>query len=41
VSAKQVVFQDEARARIVSGVTQLAHAVRGTLGPCAPSARRS
>ncbi|HET7731497.1 MAG TPA: chaperonin GroEL [Usitatibacter sp.] len=33
MSAKQLVFQDDARARIVSGVTQLAHAVRGTLGP--------
>ena len=33
MSAKQLVFQDEARAKIVAGVTQLAHAVRGTLGP--------
>jgi chaperonin GroEL len=33
VSAKQLVFQEEARAKIISGVTQLAHAVRGTLGP--------
>ena len=33
MSAKQLVFDDDARARIVSGVTQLAHAVRGTLGP--------
>ncbi|MGE5098166.1 MAG: chaperonin GroEL [Betaproteobacteria bacterium] len=33
MTAKQLVFQDEARARIVAGVTQLAHAVRGTLGP--------
>ena len=29
MSAKQLVFQDEARSRIVSGVAQLAHAVRG------------
>jgi chaperonin GroEL len=33
MSAKQLVFEDEARSRIVSGVAQLAHAVRGTLGP--------
>jgi chaperonin GroEL len=33
MTAKQLVFQDDARAKIVSGVTQLAHAVRGTLGP--------
>jgi chaperonin GroEL len=33
MTAKQLVFQEDARARIVSGVTQLAHAVRGTLGP--------
>ena len=33
MSAKQLVFGDDARARIMSGVTQLAHAVRGTLGP--------
>ena len=33
MSAKQLVFAEEARARIVSGMTQLAHAVRGTLGP--------
>jgi chaperonin GroEL len=33
MSAKQLVFQEDARARIVSGVSQLAHAVRGTLGP--------
>ncbi len=33
MTAKQIVFEDDARARIVSGVTQLAHAVRGTLGP--------
>ncbi len=33
MSAKQLVFQDEARARIVAGIAQLAHAVRGTLGP--------
>ncbi len=33
MAAKQIVFQEEARARIVSGVAQLAHAVRGTLGP--------
>jgi chaperonin GroEL len=33
VSAKQIVFQEEARAKIVSGISQLAHAVRGTLGP--------
>jgi chaperonin GroEL len=33
MTAKQIVFEDEARARIVSGVAQLAHAVRGTLGP--------
>ncbi len=33
MSAKQLVFQEDARARIVSGITQLAHAVRGTLGP--------
>ena len=33
MSAKQIVFEEEARARIVSGVAQLAHAVRGTLGP--------
>ena len=31
--AKQIVFGDEARARIVSGVEQLARAVRCTLGP--------
>ncbi|MDH5264604.1 MAG: chaperonin GroEL, partial [Betaproteobacteria bacterium] len=31
--AKQVVFGDEARARIVAGVNLLARAVRGTLGP--------
>ncbi|MGZ5033376.1 MAG: chaperonin GroEL [Usitatibacter sp.] len=33
MAAKQIVFQEDARAKIVSGVTQLAHAVRGTLGP--------
>ncbi len=33
MSAKQLVFREDARARIVSGVAQLAHAVRGTLGP--------
>jgi chaperonin GroEL len=33
MSAKQLVFKEDARARIVSGVAQLAHAVRGTLGP--------
>jgi chaperonin GroEL len=33
MSAKQLVFKDDARGRIVSGVAQLAHAVRGTLGP--------
>jgi chaperonin GroEL len=33
MSAKQLVFQEDARARILSGVSQLAHAVRGTLGP--------
>ena len=33
MAAKQIVFQEEARARIVAGVAQLAHAVRGTLGP--------
>jgi len=33
MSPKQLVFGEDARARIVSGVTQLAHAVRGTLGP--------
>jgi chaperonin GroEL len=33
MSAKQLVFRDDARGRIVSGVSQLAHAVRGTLGP--------
>jgi chaperonin GroEL len=33
MSAKQLVFQEDARARIVSGVSQLARAVRGTLGP--------
>ena len=33
MTAKQIVFQDDARARIVSGVAQLARAVRGTLGP--------
>jgi chaperonin GroEL len=33
LGAKQLVFQEEARAKIISGVTQLAHAVRGTLGP--------
>ncbi|HTS86064.1 MAG TPA: chaperonin GroEL [Usitatibacter sp.] len=33
MSAKQLVFAEEAHARIVSGMTQLAHAVRGTLGP--------
>ena len=33
MGAKQLVFQEEARAKIISGVTQLAHAVRGTLGP--------
>ncbi len=35
MTAKQLVFQEDARAKIVSGVAQLAHAVRGTLGPCA------
>src|SRR5512146_2218614 len=33
MTAKQIVFQEDARARIVAGVAQLAHAVRGTLGP--------
>jgi len=33
MTAKQLVFQEEARAKIVAGVEQLAHAVRGTLGP--------
>ena len=33
MTAKQIVFQEDARARIASGVAQLAHAVRGTLGP--------
>jgi len=33
MSAKQLVFAEEAHARMVSGMTQLAHAVRGTLGP--------
>jgi chaperonin GroEL len=33
MSAKQLVFNEEARARILSGVSQLAQAVRGTLGP--------
>jgi chaperonin GroEL len=33
MAAKQIVFQEEARARIVAGVAQLARAVRGTLGP--------
>jgi chaperonin GroEL len=33
MSAKQLVFKDDARHKIVSGVAQLAHAVRGTLGP--------
>ncbi|HUL56283.1 MAG TPA: chaperonin GroEL [Usitatibacter sp.] len=33
MSAKQLVFAEDARARMVSGMTQLAHAVRGTLGP--------
>jgi chaperonin GroEL len=33
MAAKQIVFQEDARARIVAGVAQLAHAVRGTLGP--------
>jgi chaperonin GroEL len=33
MTAKQVVFRDEARAKIVAGVMQLAGAVRCTLGP--------
>ena len=33
MSAKQIVFGEDARARMFSGMTQLAHAVRGTLGP--------
>ena len=33
MAAKQVVFGDEARAKIVAGVNQLTHAVRCTLGP--------
>jgi chaperonin GroEL len=33
MSAKQLVFREDARSRIVAGVTQLAQAVRGTLGP--------
>ena len=33
MSAKQLVFRDDARTRIVAGVSLLAHAVRGTLGP--------
>ncbi|MBL0141702.1 MAG: chaperonin GroEL [Betaproteobacteria bacterium] len=33
MTAKQVVFRDEAREKIVAGVMQLAGAVRGTLGP--------
>jgi chaperonin GroEL len=33
MSAKQLVFKGDARSKIVSGVAQLAHAVRGTLGP--------
>jgi chaperonin GroEL len=33
MSAKQLVFDEDARAKIVAGVTRLAHAVRGTLGP--------
>ena len=33
MSAKQLVFNEDARARIVAGVSKLAHAVRGTLGP--------
>ncbi len=33
MAAKQIVFGDAARERIVAGVSQLANAVRGTLGP--------
>jgi chaperonin GroEL len=33
MSAKQIVFQDDARSKIVAGVSLLARAVRGTLGP--------
>jgi chaperonin GroEL len=33
VAAKQIVFGDEARAKIVAGVTRLTRAVRCTLGP--------
>jgi len=33
VAAKQIVFGDAARAKIVAGVNLLARAVRGTLGP--------
>jgi chaperonin GroEL len=33
MAAKQIVFGDEARAKIVAGVNRLARAVRGTLGP--------
>ena len=33
MAAKQIVFGDEARAKIVAGVNLLARAVRGTLGP--------
>ncbi len=33
MSAKQIVFREEARAKMVAGVALLASAVRGTLGP--------
>ena len=33
MSAKQLVFHQDAREKIVAGVRTLAHAVRGTLGP--------
>ena len=33
MAAKQLVYDNDARAKIVAGVAQLAHAVRGTLGP--------
>jgi chaperonin GroEL len=33
MTAKQLVFSDTAREKVVAGVTKLAHAVRGTLGP--------
>ena len=33
MAAKEILFHDEARAKIVAGVNVLANAVRGTLGP--------